>query len=235
MKCPIVTSTGTLALGTILTLACSEPAEPLEVAGALDVYVTVTGLLTDSATHAVVVAVTGLGELPPQTIPYSGGTAHFPDLPVGTNHSVRVESPAATCWVTGRNPRAFGVVGGRTIRIDFFVSCFGPPDVVLGRTILQPVTDDEPYVLSERYVLEEGGTFRLQQFVTAHGGVLWELRGTYSHDGAAYRFTFEDSFDWQASGTQEGQCLAIGYNTLMRDDGFVDGPYCAGGVAATFP
>jgi WD40 repeat protein len=216
-------SIGMIALGAVLTLACTEPSEPGDVTGALEVHLTVDGLLTDSTTHAVVVSAAGLGELPPHSIAYAGGSVLISDLPAGT-HSVRLESPAATCWVTNLNPRGFTVTGGQTSRVDFTASCFGAPDIVLDRTT--PSSGST----SERYVLEPGGTFRLQ-FESAGWGFA-EIAGRYTSDGLEYRFTFDGTGQQQATGTQVGQCLDIVYNDYMVLSDFESGQFCVGGVPA---
>jgi hypothetical protein len=219
-------STRLIATGAILTLACHNFSEPGETLGALEVVVTVTGMPTDSAAHAVLVTLAEHRDLPPQPVAYSGGSVLFPGLPAGT-HAVRLEAPAATCWVTSRNPRAFTVAGGETSRVGFAVSCFGPPAIVLNRTSPHSqALEANVGALSERYVLEPGGTFRLQFRSTRYG--LGEYRGTYTMEGAEFRFVFDGNGDWQASGTQLGPCLAVAYNLDMGLSDFEDGEYCPG-------
>lgn len=79
--------------------------------------------------------------------------------------------------------------------------------------------------LSERYVLEENGFFRLQ----FHSGRyrFFEYPGTYSRRDAALELAFDDDGRWRATGTFDGSdCLVVEYNIIMGLSDFEDGVYC---------
>lgn len=82
--------------------------------------------------------------------------------------------------------------------------------------------------LSERYVLGEDGTFRLQSLRGRSG--FSEYRGTYSRAGSVLELAFEGwslAGRWHATGTLEGSdCLVVEYNLVMLLSDFEDGRYC---------
>lgn len=79
--------------------------------------------------------------------------------------------------------------------------------------------------LLERYVLHEDGSFRLQ-FDSGRFG-FFEYSGTYSGEGAAIEFAFDDDSRWRATGTSDGsECLVVEYNIVMALSDFEDGVYC---------
>lgn len=172
------------------------------------------------------------GSLAPRTWDLAaGGTYRFPNLPQGT-HLVRLEALVGACAVEGANPRPFSIVGGETARIEFKL-CPGIPlrsaAGVYDRTSYYEPTVSFHGTLSERYVIDEDGSFRLQFNSGRYGS--FEYPGTYSTYLSASDTVLLLEFSpnpgrWDATAILRGGCLVVEYNLDMWLSDFEHGEYC---------
>ena len=161
----------------------------------------------------------------------AGGTYVFPFLPQGT-HLVRLEAFVGACAVEGSNPRPFSIVGGETARIEFKL-CAGIPlrsaAGIYDRTSYYEPTVSFHGTLSERYVIDEDGSFGLQFNSGRYGS--FEYPGTYSTYLSASDTVLHLEFSsnpgqWDATAILRGGCLVVEYNLDMWLSDFEHGEYC---------
>lgn len=203
--------------------AQDEPAHPT---GGLEVTVTGHDLVALRG-YRVVIQVEG--EIEPRTRFAVGPTVRILGLPQGA-HSVRLEPLATHCAPVDAGDRAFSIVAGETSPMEFTVTCapvFGwlagsyERRVEIGRT---------PGFLSERYVLQADGTFRLRYETSATHS--FEYPGVYyqSEDGSGNTslvlLFFGNPGQWSAVATHRGGCLEVEYNLDMWLSDFEPGDYC---------
>ncbi len=109
----------TLAALTIAPLGCSDD-DPVVVAlGDLEIVTVTTGDDLDADGYTVTVD----GTPGPAIGPNASVT--LPDLPTGS-YEVGIDGVALNC-VVGGNPRSVDVLGGATQKVQFDVTCEGPP------------------------------------------------------------------------------------------------------------
>lgn len=84
--------------------------------------------------------------------------------------------------------------------------------------------------LSSRYVLQDDGRFRLQYLSARHG--FFEYLGSYTLETRSVVLAFDASNtagQWIATGTLQGECMTVEYNTVMMLADFLDGKHCRTG------
>lgn len=212
---------GMFALSAIAALGCNDlvrPTGPAPVDPPTQAVVTISvfGTRPDPDGYDVVLRTEDGDEIASRRVGTRGGTPLFPDLARGT-YSVGVAFGADNCSVEGDNPRSFTVRERTTSRIDFVLSCRGPD-------VAGVYWHASPERSTERYVLDEDGTFLLDHESDAYSG-------TYALPDTDSEIVFDfDAFsaagDWRATGTLEGTCMTVEYDLVMSLSDFVDGGYC---------
>ena len=169
------------------------------------------------------------GEIEPRTRFAVGPTVRILALPPGT-HSVRLEPLITHCAALEAGDRAFSIVAEETSTIDFGVSCAPVFGWLAGSYELRVEIGQTPGLLSERYVLQADGTFRLRyETSTTHS---LEYPGVFylSEDGSGNTtlvlLFFGNPGKWSAVATHRGGCLEVEYNLDMWFSDFEHGEYC---------
>lgn len=147
------------------------------------------------------------------------------DLPSVQDQSfIRLKGFAANCWTVSRNGLALRFTGDATSRIEFQVTCLSW-STIDSATIYERVSPSiDPFHASSRYILYEGGRFRLE--FDGASDPFPGYPGTYSRADSTITFEFHDDSRWGATGTVQGDdCLVVAHNATMGID-FDDGLYC---------
>jgi hypothetical protein len=171
----------------------------------------------------------------PRAVRGTGAITRIPNLPPGS-HSVVLHASARNCAADDSGPRPFSIVGGETSQIGFTISCsaaFGFVAGVYERTSYYAPSVEFHGTLSERYVIDADGSFRLQfdsgrygSFAYPGGLSLISTGGTETLFVLAFS---ANNGQWSATATLRGNCLVVEYNTDMWLSDFEHGVYCRAG------
>jgi hypothetical protein len=109
-----------------------------------------------------------------------------------------------------------------------------PPSEPLTTAIYDRVAPQSPDVLAyhggsltERYLIQANGAFRLQYQSARYG--FFEYLGSYLGKDGWYQFDFEGwsaAGPWEATARFHGQCMTVKYNVVMELSDFESGEYC---------
>lgn len=221
-----------------------EPPGPQQApSGAIDVSIQVTGEPPNPEADLVVVRIIRImsDDVGPvaeeRAVPSTGGTVRFVGLPPGT-YWVRLERFARDCSVQGADPRPVSLGGGQTLQVAFSVACQSLDIPNVPGSVAGIYERSSPHwsgtiefhgSLSERYVILEDGTFRLQYDSERFG--FFQYPGSYSSyppvgPTTALLLVFDGDGRWSATATLRDNCLIVEYNLIMALSDFEDGEYC---------
>lgn len=204
------------------------PAEQVPT-GALEVSVAAS----DAALTLGYVVLVHFDEVPsPRVARGTGAVTRIENLPQGS-HSVMLQSLGGNCAAEDPGPRPFSIVGGETSQVGFTVSCaavFGFAAGVYERTSYFAPTVEFHGTLSERYVIEDDGSFRLRFESGRYGsfeypGALYLVSSGAEETRLGLVFAANNG-RWTATATLRGKCLVVEYNDDMWMSDFEHGEYC---------
>lgn len=208
-----------------ISISCPGPGAPPAPAGSLEVRLTGHPAVVLGGSR-VAIQVNDVAE--PLIRFASRASTLISAIPPGT-HSLRVEPVADDCAAGEAGGNPFTIVAGQVTTIELAASCPPVHGSLAGSYEREIPVGETPWYLSERFVLQADGFFRLEY--ADQWGDIYELSGAFFQEsgsaGTVLRLLFSSNpGSWTATATLEAGCLDVDYSLDMELSDFASGRYC---------